>query len=82
MSKRKRDISRRQFLEGTGAVFAVATAGPALKVDLPAANPPVTDELHPACPLRRFDSWLMAPSIDWTWKIVGLSPNCYATISA
>jgi xanthine dehydrogenase YagT iron-sulfur-binding subunit len=41
MSKRKRDISRRQFLEGTGAVLAVATAGPALKVS--AASPPVTD---------------------------------------
>ena len=44
MSKRKRDISRRQFLEGTGAVLAVASAGPALKVDLSAANPPVTDD--------------------------------------
>ena len=44
MSKRKRDISRRQFLEGTGAVLAVASAGPALKVDLSAANPPMTDD--------------------------------------
>jgi aerobic-type carbon monoxide dehydrogenase small subunit (CoxS/CutS family) len=44
MSKRKRDISRRQFLEGTGAVLVVASAGPALKVDLSAANPPMTDD--------------------------------------
>lgn len=50
MSKRKRDISRRQFLEGTGAVLAVATAGPALKVKLSTANPPVTDGIAPGVP--------------------------------
>jgi xanthine dehydrogenase YagT iron-sulfur-binding subunit len=50
MSKRKRDISRRQFLEGTGAVLAVATAGPALKVDMSAANPPVTDSVESGVP--------------------------------
>src|ERR1700674_2424092 len=50
MSKRKRDISRRQFLEGTGAVLAVATAGPALKVELSAANPPVTDSVASGVP--------------------------------
>ena len=50
MSKRKRDISRRQFLEGTGAVLAVATAGPALKVDMSAANPPVTDSVESGAP--------------------------------
>jgi xanthine dehydrogenase YagT iron-sulfur-binding subunit len=43
MTKRKNDISRREFLEGTGAVIAVASAGPALKVDLPGAHPPVAD---------------------------------------
>ena len=43
MSKRKRDISRRQFLEGTGVVLAVATAGPALKGQLSTASPPETD---------------------------------------
>jgi len=50
MSKRKRDISRRQFLEGTGAVLAVASAGPALKVDLSAANPPVSDDVASGVP--------------------------------
>jgi xanthine dehydrogenase YagT iron-sulfur-binding subunit len=50
MSKRKRDISRRQFLEGTGAVLAVATAGPAFKVELSTANPPVTDSVASAVP--------------------------------
>ena len=35
MSKRKREISRRQFLEGTGAVLAVATAGVAGRLGLP-----------------------------------------------
>jgi xanthine dehydrogenase YagT iron-sulfur-binding subunit len=34
MSKRKRDISRRQFLEGTGAVLAAATVGPSLESHL------------------------------------------------
>jgi xanthine dehydrogenase YagT iron-sulfur-binding subunit len=50
MSKRKRDISRRQFLEGTGAVLAVATAGPALKVKLPDANLPATDNVTSEVP--------------------------------
>jgi aerobic-type carbon monoxide dehydrogenase small subunit (CoxS/CutS family) len=50
MSKRKRDISRRQFLEGTGAVLAVATAGPALKVDLSTENPPVADSVASGVP--------------------------------
>jgi xanthine dehydrogenase YagT iron-sulfur-binding subunit len=43
MSKRKRDISRRHFLEGTGAVLVVATAGPGLNAQLSTAIPPVTD---------------------------------------
>jgi len=50
MSKRKHDISRRQFLEGTGAVLAVATTGPALKVKLSTENPPVTDGVAPGVP--------------------------------
>jgi xanthine dehydrogenase YagT iron-sulfur-binding subunit len=50
MSKRKRDISRRQFLEGTGAVLAVASAGPTLKVNLSAANSPVTDDVASGVP--------------------------------
>ena len=45
MSKHKSDISRRRFLEGTGAVLAVATAGPALKVELSTANPPAIDDV-------------------------------------
>jgi len=50
MSKRKRDISRRQFLEGTGAVLAAATAAPALKMKLPAANPPAADDVSSGVP--------------------------------
>jgi xanthine dehydrogenase YagT iron-sulfur-binding subunit len=50
MSKRKNDISRRQFLEGTGAVLAVATAGPALKVELATANPPATNDVASGVP--------------------------------
>ena len=50
MSKRKRDISRRQFLEGTGAVLAAATAVPALKVKLATANPPATDDVASSVP--------------------------------
>lgn len=49
MSKRKSDISRRQFLESTGAVLAAATAGPALKVDLPTANT-VSDSVESGVP--------------------------------
>jgi xanthine dehydrogenase YagT iron-sulfur-binding subunit len=55
MSKRKRDISRRQFLEGTGAVLAVATAGPAIKLDLSAATAPATESIAsevPSTPIR------------------------------
>ena len=49
MSKSKIDISRRQFLEGTGAVLAAATAGPALKVELPTAVP-VSDSVESGVP--------------------------------
>ncbi|MGA7791611.1 MAG: (2Fe-2S)-binding protein [Candidatus Acidiferrales bacterium] len=50
MTKSKNDISRRQFLEGTGAVLAVATAGPALKVQLPDAIPLATDDVASGVP--------------------------------
>src|ERR1700692_1184505 len=50
MSKRKSDISRRQFLEGTGAVLAAATAGPALKLKLPGANPHAADDVATGVP--------------------------------
>src|ERR1700694_333220 len=50
MSKRKRDISRRQFLEGTGAVIAVATIGPALKGQLAAAPFAVADSVASMVP--------------------------------
>jgi xanthine dehydrogenase YagT iron-sulfur-binding subunit len=50
MSKRKSDISRRQFLEGTGAVIAVATVGPALKGNLAAASPAVAEGVEPGVP--------------------------------
>jgi aerobic-type carbon monoxide dehydrogenase small subunit (CoxS/CutS family) len=50
MSKRKRDISRRQFLEGSGAILAVATAAPAIKVDLSAATPRVAEGVASGVP--------------------------------
>jgi len=50
MSKRKRDISRRQFLEGTSAALVVATAAPALKAQLSTAIPSVADAAEPGVP--------------------------------
>ena len=44
MSKNKseRKISRRAFLEGTGAAFAVATAAPTIEAQRPSVNPPTS----------------------------------------
>jgi xanthine dehydrogenase YagT iron-sulfur-binding subunit len=50
MSKRKREISRRQFLEGTGAIIAVASVGPTLKGQLAAAPPAAGDGIAPVVP--------------------------------
>ena len=50
MSKRKRDISRRQFLEGSGAVIAVATVGPKLTGSLSAADLPVSNGVSSEVP--------------------------------
>jgi len=43
MKKNKRDISRRKFLEGTGAVIAATTAAPVFKSHLTAATLPLAD---------------------------------------
>ncbi len=50
MSKRKREISRRTFLEGTGAALAVATATPALKLPLPELDSTQASNLQPGVP--------------------------------
>jgi xanthine dehydrogenase YagT iron-sulfur-binding subunit len=50
MSKRKREISRRDFLEGTSAVLAVASATPALKLPLPTVDVAEGDGLQPGVP--------------------------------
>ena len=50
MSKRKRDISRRKFLEGTGAVLAVATAAPSLRLPISNANEADSGGALPAVP--------------------------------
>ncbi len=50
MSKRKHDISRRQFLEGSGAAIAVATVAPALTGPLSATDLPVTEGVSPGVP--------------------------------
>ncbi len=50
MSKRKRDISRRKFLEGTGAVLAVTAATPALKLPKSAFDPAETGGIQPGVP--------------------------------
>jgi xanthine dehydrogenase YagT iron-sulfur-binding subunit len=49
MSKAKREISRRQFLEDTGAALVVATAVPALEAK-PAARPPETEAAESGVP--------------------------------
>ena len=41
-NKRKKKISRRAFLEGTGAAFAVATAAPTIEAQRPSVNPPTS----------------------------------------
>jgi xanthine dehydrogenase YagT iron-sulfur-binding subunit len=50
MSKLKREISRRQFLEGTGAVLAVTTVAPSLKPHLSAATAAETDRAPSGVP--------------------------------
>ena len=50
MTKRKSDISRRDFLETTGAVIAVATASPVLKADVSSAAPTLADEVEAGVP--------------------------------
>jgi aerobic-type carbon monoxide dehydrogenase small subunit (CoxS/CutS family) len=50
MSKRKGDISRRKFLEGTGAVLAAATAAPSLKLPIPSADAADAGALQPGVP--------------------------------
>ena len=52
--KRNHAISRRRFLEGTGAALAAATAAPALgaQTAAPAAPPPTPLRVGPSTPLR------------------------------
>ena len=50
MSKRKREISRRQFLEDTGAALVVAAAAPALEAKAGAPSPPETGALESGVP--------------------------------
>jgi aerobic-type carbon monoxide dehydrogenase small subunit (CoxS/CutS family) len=52
MTKRKNDISRREFLEGTGAVIAVTATAPLLKADVASAEtaPAVADDVEMGVP--------------------------------
>lgn len=50
MSKRKHKISRRHFLEGSGAVLVAATAGPKLSAQLSTAISPATDGVAAGVP--------------------------------
>src|ERR1700693_3105185 len=50
MTKRKSDISRRDFLETTGAVIAVATASPVLKANVSSATPTLADDVEAGVP--------------------------------
>src|SRR5258705_10837504 len=50
MSKRRHDIPRRQFLEGSGAAIAVATVAPALTGPLSATDLAVTEGVSPGVP--------------------------------
>ena len=65
MSKRKNDISRRKFLEGTGAVIAVTAATPLLKGGVaPASAGPALadDQIGPA--MSETGSWFQS-SAPW-----------------
>jgi aerobic-type carbon monoxide dehydrogenase small subunit (CoxS/CutS family) len=50
MSKAKREISRRQFLEDTGAALVVATTVPALEAKSAPARPPETEAAESGVP--------------------------------
>jgi len=52
MTKRKNDISRREFLEGTGAVIAVTAATPLLKTKMASASagPALADDVETGVP--------------------------------
>jgi xanthine dehydrogenase YagT iron-sulfur-binding subunit len=50
MTKRKSDISRRDFLETTGAVIAAATASPALKANVSREAPTLADDVETGVP--------------------------------
>jgi len=50
MSKARREISRRQFLEDTGAVLVVATAVPTLEAKPRVASPPETEAVGSGVP--------------------------------
>ncbi len=50
MTKRKSDISRREFLETTGAVIAVATATPVLKANASSETPMLADDVESGVP--------------------------------
>jgi xanthine dehydrogenase YagT iron-sulfur-binding subunit len=52
MTKRKNDISRREFLEGTGAVIAVTAAAPLLRADVSSATalPALIDDIETGVP--------------------------------
>jgi xanthine dehydrogenase YagT iron-sulfur-binding subunit len=50
MTKRKSDISRREFLESTGAVIVVATATPVLKANVSSAARTLADDVETGVP--------------------------------
>lgn len=90
MSKRKREISRRQFLEDTGAALVVVTAVPALEAKPSAASPPETDTIESGVPRTTIritvngseqrceveDRWTLAELLRDHFELTGTKIGC------
>jgi aerobic-type carbon monoxide dehydrogenase small subunit (CoxS/CutS family) len=90
MSKRKREISRRQFLEDTGAALVVATAVPALEGKPSVAKSAETEAAEPGVPrtsirltvngagqqLEVEDRWTLAEMLRDHFGLTGTKLGC------
>jgi aerobic-type carbon monoxide dehydrogenase small subunit (CoxS/CutS family) len=90
MSKRMREISRRQFLEDTGAALVVATAVPALEAKPSVSRPPETDPVESGVPRTTIritvngseqrceveDHWTLAELLRDHFELTGTKVGC------
>ena len=90
MSKRKRKISRRQFLEDTGAALVVAAAVPALEAKPGAPSPPETEAVESGVPRTTIrirvngneqrceveDRWTLAEVLRDHFELTGTKIGC------